>query len=128
MPGEANFMFEPHDSEIMRAGQVIAALNDKRGKYVDMEGFRQEIIHRFEDVGFKVAVRVYETDVADCYAFDIDFLDRLEGEFDPDRQVFEVTNDIAGLGTGGVIKTNGGLSLLQGGHSHTHGNGHRHQH
>jgi hypothetical protein len=115
-----------HDSEVMRIGDVLAKLNEKRGKYTNMEAFRQEIIGRFQDAGFGVRVTVFETDVPDVYAFDIDVNERLEGTFDPDRQVHEVTSDLAGLGTGGVIKTEGGLSLLQGGHSHTHGDGHHH--
>lgn len=123
--GDVNVYFDIHDSEIERVGHVLAALKEKQGKSVNMEAFRKEIIGRFEDINIKSEVRVYETNESSVFWFEVDLIDRLSGEFDPDRQVHEVTNDILGLGEKGVIKT-GGLQMLQGGGGHSHGHGHHH--
>lgn len=56
--------------------------------------------------------------------FKISLERRLAGEFDPDRQVHEVTKDILGLGTEGVIKSNPSDLIVP--HSHGHGGHHHH--
>lgn len=127
---------EVMDSELLRIEQVVNKLNERQWTQgVNLEAFRKEIIERFGEIGFRVGVEVWSTDQEGLYAFDIVISDRLEGEFDPDRMVSEVTNDILGLGTGGVIKAKSGLHLLQGGaehshgsHSHSHGSGGSHKH
>lgn len=112
------------DSELVQIEQVINKLNEAQWKSgVYLEGWRKEAIERFADIGFKVDVVVFSTDQEGLYAFDLVIQDRLAGEFDPDKMVHEVTNDLLGLGEGGVIKTKGGLHLVQGGHSHSHDSG-----
>ena len=112
------------DTEILRVEKVTQALNQRQGKMgTNLEAFRKEIIERFADIGFKVDVKVYTTDQEGLYAFDIDITDRLAGQFDPDRQVHDVTNDILELGDSGVINTQqtaSGLHLLHGGKGHSH--------
>jgi hypothetical protein len=104
--GAVNVLFDIHDSELKRAMGVIEEINRKHSAMArDLETFRKEVIHRFEDAGIKADVKVFETNVVGVYWFDVDLLDRLEGEFDPDRQVHEVTSDILGTGDGGVIKS-----------------------
>lgn len=115
---------ELHDSDILRVEGVIKKLNEKSGQWVDMEGFRKEIIGRFQEIGLGVTTRVYTTNVDGCFAFDVDIDRRLEGTFDPDRQVHEVTNDLLGLGEGGVIKSADVLKMSE--HQHKHGHGHSH--
>lgn len=97
-----------NDSDILTIERVVLKLSEKQSRIVSLEGFRQEIIERFAEEGFKVGVNVFE-DLSQkgLYAFEIEIQDRLEGEFDPDRQVYEATADILGLGTKGVIKTGG---------------------
>lgn len=117
-----------HDSEIARMGEVIAKLNHFQGRSLNLEAFRRSIVERFQDIGFKVDVKVWDTNQDGLFAFDVEIIDRLEGSFDPDRQVFEVTNDLLGLGDKGVIKTKQDASGLHAvnGHGHGHSHGHRH--
>lgn len=101
-------LIEVTDSEIIRIEAVLKKLNERQGLGgVNLEGFRQEAMDRFRQIGFEVAVRVYTTEQDGLFAFDLDIIDRLEGAFDPDRQVWEATHDILDLGEGGVIKTDG---------------------
>lgn len=125
MPNEMTSQVEIMDSEILRIEKVLEALNALQGKGgVNLEAFRKEAIERFAGIGFKIEVKVYTTNEEGVYAFDLEIVDRLEGQFDPDQQVHEVTNDILGTGDTGVINTamsKGGLHLIKGGaHSHSH--------
>jgi hypothetical protein len=108
------------DSDILKVEQVIKVINDQQGRRTDMDGFRRQIIDRFHDAGFVVEVKCYTTNQRGLYAFDIEIRDRVEGEFDPERQVYEATNDILGLDgvNGGVIKS--APLLAQPKHSHGH--------
>lgn len=104
--GGVNVNVDVHDSETLRIEAVIRKLAERQGKTVDLEGFRKEAVDRFLEIGFKVVVRVYTTNVPGVYIPDIDIVERLTA-FDPDRQVHEVTQDMLELGEGGVIKTGG---------------------
>lgn len=116
-------LIEIHDSELLKIESVLKKLNERQYQSsVNLDGFRREAIERFEQIGFQVAVRCFETDVAGVFAFDIDIVDRLAGEFDPDRQVHEVTRDLLDLGEGGVIKSQ---PIVEAHHHHGHG-GHAH--
>lgn len=93
-----------YDSEIPLIEAVLAKLNEKSSQHVPMEGFRKEIIGRFEEIGLVVNVRVYSTadagglPIDDVYAFDIDIYDRCERKpFDFERMRYEVVNDVAGI-------------------------------
>lgn len=124
-------LIELNDSEIEKVEVAVNALIERQWKHgVNLEAFRREAIERVAEVGFKLNVEVWTTNQEGLYAFDLIIVDRLSGEFDPDKQVHEVTNDLLGLNEGGVIKTKGGLHLLPGGshgHGHSHGpGGHSH--
>lgn len=125
---EVTSLIDLHDSEILRIERVVNVLNERRGTSLPLEAFRREIIERFaEQAGLKVNVKVFTTTQEGLYAFTVEIIDRLGGEFDPDRQVHEVTNDLLELGEGGVIKTqvtDSGLHVV-GGHAH---GGHHHHH
>lgn len=100
------------DSEILKIEKVVEALARKQGQRVFLQSFEQEILGRFEEIGFRVSVAWYEAEVngvANVNVPRITILERLEGEFDPDQMVYEVTKDILDLGTEGVIKTDGPL-------------------
>lgn len=87
-----------YDHEILEAEKVLAALNEKRAKVVNLEAFRQEIIGRFEEIGLEVVAKVWGTNEEGLYAFDIEIQGRCEPHaFDYDRQVHEVTSDILDL-------------------------------
>ena len=102
-------LIELTDTEVLRMEKVLRLLNDRSGKTLNLEAFRVETVERFADAGFGVFVKTYETNQPGMFAFDIEIRERLAGQFDPDQQVAEVTNDILDLGTGGVINSHGGL-------------------
>lgn len=104
--GEVESLIELHDSELIAAMNVVERLNRKQKTMQNLEGFRKEIIERFAlEANLKVDVAVYETNEAGTAWFQVTILSRIEGQFDPDRQVHEVTHDILEMGDGGVIKT-----------------------
>lgn len=86
---------ELYDHDIFSIEKVLAQLNKKQHKSVNLEDFRREIIERFEDIGLVVNVKVYTTAEEGVFAFDIDIYDRCERKpFDYERQAHEVRNDI----------------------------------
>ena len=103
--GNVTSMVELNDSDILRLEGVFRRLQERQGQSLNLDAFRREMVERFYDVGFRVDVKVWSTNVEGVYSFDIEIQERIEGKFDPDRQVHEVTNDLLGLGTGGVIKS-----------------------
>lgn len=112
-------LIEINDAEIIKIEAVLQKLNERQGLGgVNLEGFRQEALDRFRQIGFEVAVRVYTTEQDGLFAFDLDIIDRLEGEFDPDQMVWEATHDVLDLGEGGVIKTEGAVPENR--HHHHH--------
>lgn len=114
------------DSEVEKMRIIVTAIENKYGEranYFDME---QEIKDRFRKIGFIVAVGWWMMEHADSgkpveglLMPEITIRDRTEGgyEFDHDRQVHEVTNDLLNLGTKGVIKSD--PSQFQS-HGHSH--------
>jgi hypothetical protein len=109
---EVHSLIDLNDADILVLEGVLKHLNKKQGTRQSLEGFRKEAVERFGEAGFRVWVKPYEADTYGgevIYAFDIEIRERLEGKFDPDQMVHETVSDILGLGTGGVIKTNGGL-------------------
>lgn len=96
-----------YDHEILEVERAWQAVQSKQGRMVDLESYRREIVERFAERGFRVDVDVYETNHEGLYHFEVTIRDRQEPikEFDFDRQVHEVTNDLLDLGEGGVIKT-----------------------
>ena len=107
---ELTSLVELNDTDILRIEPVLQVLNSRGGKRVDLESFRKEILERFGGIGFGVDVFVYEAETHGremIYVYKIEIQRRLEGQFDPDQQVAEVTKDILDLGTGGVINTSG---------------------
>ena len=91
---------ELYEHDILRIEQAIKPLQAKRKKAVNLEGFRKEIIERFVEQGFKVGVKVWETNLPGVYAFDLDIVGRVEEgheSFDHERQHHEVVNDLLGI-------------------------------
>jgi hypothetical protein len=104
-----------HDSEIKEfEKKVLEPALERQGLATDLDSWRNRIIERSREIGFVVDVLVFSTTadgrnaIPGLYAFDFVLKRRLK-EFDPDRQVHEVTNDILGLGDKGVIKTDHGV-------------------
>lgn len=107
---ELTSLVDIYDSDIPRIGKVLAWARSKQQRMVDLESFRLEVIDKFAGVGFRVDVILHSTNFDDVWYFDFEIQERLT-EFDPDRMVWEVTNDILDLGTKGVIKSEGGSIL-----------------
>ena len=98
-------MIELNDADILKIESVVKILNDRQGKVLNLDAFRRESEERFAEAGYKVTCKAFTTNQEGLYAFDIEINDRLEGKFDPDQMVYEATNDVLDLGTGGVIKS-----------------------
>lgn len=117
-----------YDSEIADIQRVLEALRARAAHRVNYDAFQREAIERFADIGFKVDVRWYETDVEGVLQPEVNIVGRTESGhvFDRDRQVHEVVNDYLGLGEGGVVKVDKGMmkSLEQG--SYRGQGGHQH--
>lgn len=96
-----------NDADILALEKVVNILNAKQGKILNLDAFQREAKERFFNAGFRVDVKVYTTNQDRTHAFDIEILERLEGEFDPDQMVYEATNDILDIGEKGVISTKG---------------------
>lgn len=115
---------EIHDSEILEIEKVIRALNERTHngtKKVDYDAFDREIKERFQNIGFKASVAWWHTNIDGVKMPEITITDRLSAkEFDYDRQVHEVTNDLLDLGEGGVIKSNPADFQKPTGHGHGH--------
>jgi hypothetical protein len=92
---------QPLDSDIVAMQAIMQDLNSNRvGKSLDLEAFRKEVMHRFEDIGWRVEVKCFETEVVGMYAFDFELLGRTnphpEGT-DWEKFGWEVNNDVAGV-------------------------------
>lgn len=123
--------FEPYDSEALVLAQVAGTLNERRHRFNFSDGhqranFRREARQRFEEAGFTVDVIIRGemdadgNETGDYYEVELVPTGRVEKhEFDHDRMVHEVTNDLLGRGEGGVIKSHPG-SLHQA-KEHHHG-------
>ncbi len=99
-----------YDSEVIAVRGVIEALNQTRHtKATTVEGWRREIIQRFEDVGLKVRVTLHEIEEVEVgtgvspgqIMTSITIVGRLDemkvGDFDHDRKGHEVRSNILGL-------------------------------
>ena len=84
-----------YDSEVLLLEKVLEQLNQKQGKSVNLEAFRKEGVERLASIGLVADAKVYETTQEGIYAFDFEIKGRNNNQsWDPDKQVFEVTNDI----------------------------------
>jgi len=107
-------MIDLYDSEILKIEQVIAQLNaEDVGKRKDIDTFDRKVRELFFKIGFVVDVQCWSSrdgrgnPIPDTFLFDIVIQRRLDErhEFDHDRLVHEITNDILDLGDKGVIHT-----------------------
>lgn len=98
---------EIYDHEVDNIQRVLDTLKERSTTARDIDGFVREIKDRFHTIGFEVYVQLWETNEKGTYMPEVTITGRVDKShiFDHDRQVHEVTNDILGLGDGGVIKT-----------------------
>lgn len=112
--------YELLDSEVLKIGTVMAELQKKRHRAVNIEGFRKEAIERFAEAGFEINFMIHDGMDGQLIP-EIEIVGRTEDKkFDFDQMVREVTADIANTGQSGVINTKGGFSglILPGSHKH----------
>ena len=121
------------DSEVKQIIELLAELNERaHAKQRNYNDFEREIRDRFATLGFTVDVSWYEYAIGgvkqDGAMPEITVTGRTDDkfQFDPDRQVREVTSDILGTGDAGVIKADPDTlrRFLDGQEGHGHGHGH----
>lgn len=118
-----------HDSEVNEIAEIMETINAKaRAGQVNYSDFDREIKERFEDHGFVVDVVWYHSNVESVKIPEIVVKRRTERrEFDHDRQVHEVTNDVLGFGEGGTIKVDKDMfRALEDGSFRADKHGHKH--
>jgi hypothetical protein len=126
-------VLEPYDHEVKAIIELLAELNARaRAKSHNYNDFEREIRDRFAKIGFTVDVNWYTFAIGEVQQDgampEITVTGRTDGkfQFDKDRQVREVTDDILGTGDEGVIKTDPDTlrNFLEGNGGHGHGHGH----
>jgi hypothetical protein len=121
-------MIDVYDSEVREIEKVLKLLQERlQGKSRNFPAAEKEIKERFAEIGFIASVNWYEYAVGeekqDGAMPEISITGRIEKrEFDHDRQVHEVTNDVLELGEGGTIKTDPETvrKFLEGHKKHSH--------
>lgn len=98
--------FQLYDHEIVAVEKVALKLRERAGLPRTLDDFDREIRQRYEDIGLVVKVNWWSTNVEGTFMPEVEVVGRTEKhEFDHDEMVHEVTNDLLGLGTEGVIKS-----------------------
>lgn len=96
-----------YDHEIIEIEKVLARIKERTTGHRNYDDVDREIKERFQDIGFIVDVVWYHTNVDGVKMPEVVLKARTEAKvFDRDRMTHEVTNDLLGMGEGGVIKTN----------------------
>lgn len=96
------------DSEVLKLENVLKTLQGRTATPRNYEHFENEIKDRFWEVGFRVDVKWWETNIDGTLIPEIEVTERIEGEFNPEQQAHEVVNNIVGIPEDegkGVIKT-----------------------
>lgn len=106
--GGVDSSIELYDTDILAIESVLARLNTEEvGRTRDLETFVQKTTELFAEIGLKVDVSMWTSTADGVYIPQITINGRIDTkhEFDYDRMVHEVTNDVLQLGEGGVIST-----------------------
>lgn len=93
-------MIDLYDHEELAARKILEEISQSIGTSRNLEGFCQEVIHRFERIGLLVEPRTFWNKRDMCYQFEFEVYGRTEPEkhgFDFERQQWEVRKDIAGI-------------------------------
>jgi hypothetical protein len=105
----AETLLNIYDHEVQALQRVHKALKERTYKSHDLDAFDREITERFNDVGFQVSVKWFETTQRGVYIPEVEVVGRIEraGEFDHDQMRHEVVNNLLGLpeADAGVIPT-----------------------
>ncbi len=88
-----------YDEDILEIEKIINRLKSASALPKDIDAFDRRIVEMFGEAGYKVDVKWWHTNVEGVYAPDIEvvgFTDN-RGQFDHDRQVWNVVNNKVGL-------------------------------
>lgn len=116
-----------HDSEIIEIEKVVEIINTKTRdrQRISYDALQREITERFQDIGLIVSIGWWQAGTADGAVIpgmlipEITIRDRTERkDFDHDKKVHEITNDILELGDKGVIKADPSKFESHEGHKH----------
>lgn len=106
---ELDSLVELHDSDILAIESgPLAWANRQVGTTRNIDQFTKDLTEQFAEIGFKIEAQVWTTEQSDTWAFKLVIQKRIGKEFDPDRQVHEVVNnilDIPGEEAGHVVDT-----------------------
>ena len=108
-----------YDSEVLAIQRVVGIISEAVGTRRSLEGFRQEVIERFGEIGFLVDVRVFEGEIEGqhgdpVFFFKIVLTARCDPKpFDHERMAHEVRADLLHGGKNATRRTASGLYLPQ---------------
>src|SRR5882757_2754049 len=99
-----------YDSDILAIERgPLAWARDQYGKSMDIDQFTKDLTEQFAHIGLGVEIQVWTTQQQGAWAFK-GVINRRFSEFDPDRQVHEVINNILDIpGQEGWIKTDAAM-------------------
>lgn len=104
---------ELYDSDILAIERgPLAWMQAKQQTRMPLEEFRKGAVEKFQDIGFDVNVKCYDTNESGVFAFDVEILGKVEKKaFDYDKMVHEVTRNLLELPDqdGGFIKTDAAM-------------------
>lgn len=104
-------MIDLYDSELLKIEEIQHALQRSSEGLVDRDAWNREAAERFAEIGLKIDVKWWRTDMPDVLAPDIEIVGRLTvQEFDHARMAHEVQHDVLGTGEGGVMNLDGSSS------------------
>lgn len=91
-------MTDINDYELLKLEEINNWAAAQQGKSVPIDQFTKDLEEKFNEVGFTVEVKVYDTDQSGAYAFGVEITGRTaDSQFDPDRMVHEVTSNLLEL-------------------------------
>lgn len=117
---------ELNDSDLLELEKVNKWAAKYSGRRMSIDQFARDLEEKINQAGFKCEVKVFDTDQAEVYAFEVELNGRTFGVFDPDQMVYEVANNVLELPgqDKGFIKTKDAAAALlnrekpKGGHKH----------
>jgi hypothetical protein len=100
MPIDDNLL-NLYDHEVAEIQRVHRLLQGRTAVRRDLQGFDDEIVERFAEIGFKVSVKWYETNQEGAFIPEVEIVGKCAplaaGSFDHDRQRHEVVNNLLKL-------------------------------
>lgn len=122
-------MIDLNDSDLLALEKVDQWARHRQKSRRDIDQFTRDLEEQINNAGFTCNVKVYDTNQEGVYGFELEITGRTGASvFDPDKQVWEVTNNILELPgqDKGFIKTDGAAKALLEGDRPKNKGGHLH--